>query len=355
MFQEVLMVGCGGIGGILAAELTRAGVAVTPVTGNERIAGAIAKHGYRVMELDGATWSVRSSRPARANLPDGGPTYDLCMLGTKATTMREALASVAGRLAPGAPVVCLQNGLPEEIAALLVPRAQVVGCVVGWGATMIEPGVYQRTSRGGLQIGGSGDLKPVADLLARAETTSVVDDLAGVRWSKLAINCATSTLGAIGGQRLGALLRRRAVRRLVLEMWSEVVAVARAEKVRMALVGGTLDVARLALTPAERMAALGSPALAWKHSILMAVGMKYRRMRSSMLVALERGRIPEIDYLNGTVVDRAERHGIATPVNARLVEAVRAIVAGRERTSMEHLMRVCDELAQERAQARRAA
>ena len=48
-------------------------------------------------------------------------------------------------------------------------------------------------------------------------------------------------------------------------------------------------------------------------------------MRSSMLAAIERGRTPAIDFLNGEVVDRARERGIEVPVNARVVEMGHAI------------------------------
>ena len=344
--RRIVVVGVGGIGGVLAARLARAGVDVLPVTGNAEISAAIAENGMRVVELDGSSWSVAPPRPARVALEPGDGPFDLCLLATKATTMEDALVKVVPHLAPGAAVVTLQNGLPEEIAARVVGVERVAGCVVGFGATMTAPGVYTRTSRGGLQLGkldGGPSLEPIAELLGRIEETSVTAELAGVRWSKLAINCATSTLGAIGGLRLGPLLRRRFVRRLVLELWTEIAAVARASGVRLALVGGTLDVEKLALTDRERSAALGSPALTWKHTILVGVGVKYRRMRSSMLIAIERGRIPEIDFLNGEVVRRGAALGVATPVNARLCTAVAAIVAGRERPAIDHLRQVYDE------------
>jgi 2-dehydropantoate 2-reductase len=348
--MKVVVVGCGGIGGILAAKLIRAGVDVTCVTGNAEIAAAIADRGLRVTELDGYAWTAR---PARAPLiaPEaGGDRFDMCLLATKATTMIDALRAVAPSLADDAPVVCLQNGLPEAACAAVVGAERVVGCVVGWGATMESPGAYVRTSRGGLQVGGgtAANVDRVVGLLELAEDTQAIDNFEGVRWSKLAINCATSTLGAIGGERLGALLRRRSTRRLVLELWTEVVHVARAAGVRMALVGGTMDIEKMALTPSERRTAWGSRALLWKHSLLMAVGMKYRRMRSSMLVAIERGRVPEIDFLNGEVARLGAALGVATPVNARLCAAVKDVIAKRERPAPEHLRQVFQDLAGER-------
>ncbi len=77
--------------------------------------------------------------------------------------------------------------------------------------------------------------------------------------------------------------------------------------------------------------------------------MKYRRLRSSMLIALERGRTPEIDFLNGEVVRQGARLGVPTPVNACLQRAVLDVAAGLERSSMAYLRRIYDELAAEAA------
>jgi len=55
------------------------------------------------------------------------------------------------------------------------------------------------------------------------------------------------------------------------------------------------------------------------------------------LYALERGRPPEIDHLNGEIVRRGEALGIPTPVNRALVGRVRAIEAGCEMSSVAGL------------------
>jgi 2-dehydropantoate 2-reductase len=60
-----------------------------------------------------------------------------------------------------------------------------------------------------------------------------------------------------------------------------------------------------------------------------------------MLAAIERGRTPAIDFLNGEVVSRGARHGIATPVNARIVDTVWKIARGELKSSRETLDRVC--------------
>jgi 2-dehydropantoate 2-reductase len=47
-----------------------------------------------------------------------------------------------------------------------------------------------------------------------------------------------------------------------------------------------------------------------------------------MLQSLERGRRPEIDSINGYVVDKGRAKGVPVPVNAALLEMVREIEAG---------------------------
>jgi 2-dehydropantoate 2-reductase len=177
-------------------------------------------------------------------------------------------------------------------------------------------------------------LGPAHDPLTRAleaiGPVEITDNLRGKRWSKLAINCAISSLGTIGGDRLGALMPHRFVRRLALEIMTEVTHVARKENVRLEKVSGTLDLSWIALDEAERATA-GSPSLVAKHGLLLAVGFRYRRMKSSMLSAIERGRTPAVDFLNGEVIDRARRHGVAVPVNDAIRDAVWSIANGKSK------------------------
>ena len=56
-----------------------------------------------------------------------------------------------------------------------------------------------------------------------------------------------------------------------------------------------------------------------------------------MLYAIERGRAPAVDFLNGEVVERGARHGIATPVNAEAQRTVHAIAAGERPPSAQTL------------------
>lgn len=332
--------GAGGIGGIVSATLTEVGCAVTAVSTNEQIRAAVDKWGFRVLD-EGEERTVRGwVSPA----PEG--KYDLCILATQPPNVEEAARTALPHLADDAEVVVLQNGLCEERIAAIVGEARVVGGIVAWGASMPEAGLYERTAAGGFQIGRlsgvlDNDVERISELLEAIGPVTLTQNLRGARWSKLALNCAVSSLGTIAGERLGPVVRVRRYRRLALEIMTECVAVAKAEGVKLEKVSGTLDLDWIALSEADK-AASGSMSLTAKHALILAVGLRYRRMRSSMLAAIERGRKPAIDFLNGEVVSRGAKHGIPTPVNARIVDTVWKIARGEVTSSRETLDRVCE-------------
>lgn len=341
---RVLVMGLGGIGGIVAANLFEQRVDVTAVSTNAAIRETIEKAGFWVSG-DGETRIV--SGTAVAEPPIEGLGFDYVLLATQPPQVEVAARTALPALAEDGVMVCFQNGLCEERIAKLIGRERVTGAIVAWGASMVGPGRYQKTAEGGFTIGrldGAADerVEALGLMLESIGPVEVTDNLRGARWSKLAINCAISSLGAIGGDRLGNLLAHRFIRRLALEIMTEAVEVARAEHVRLVKIAGTLDLDKLALTPQEKLSS-GSASLIKKHTLLLAVGARYRRLRSSMLSAIERGRRPSVDFLNGEVVSLADKHGIRVPANAIVQRTIHRIASGEFRPSLDLVRRIYDD------------
>ena len=112
---------------------------------------------------------------------------------------------------------------------------------------------------------------------------------------------------------------------------TEAVAVAHAEGVELEKVARHAR-PRVDRADARRIARrAASASLTAKHALLLAVGLRYRRMRSSMLAAIERGRTPAIDFLNGEVVTRGDAHGHRRRRStSAIVETVWAIAKRRD-------------------------
>ncbi len=320
---RVLVVGCGGIGGIVTAHLSDLGVDVCALSRNTAVVRSVVERGFLVRGEGG-----RRAIPGRvvAQMPEG--PFDYVLLAMQPTDVEAAAREAAPQLASDGRVVCFQNGLCEERVAQIVGAERVVGGIVAWGGLMVEPGVYDRTSAGGFTLGrleGPKDaqLERLGTLLECVGPVRLSDNLAGARWSKLALNCAVSSLGTLNGTPLGKVVRQRKARRLALEIMSEVVAVAGRAGVKLEKVAGTLDLDWIALSPDDR-----APVMASKQLMILAVGARYRRMKSSMLRAIEAGREPSVDFVNGEVVARGRRYEVPTPVNQAVCDRVWALSRG---------------------------
>jgi 2-dehydropantoate 2-reductase len=353
--RRVLVMGAGAIGGTVSACLTEIGADVTAVTTNEVIHRAVREQGFRTAG-EGRRRTVRGR--IELGVP-AGERFDVVLLATQPPQVEDAARQALPALAGDGVMVCFQNGLCESRIAAIAGPERVLGGIVAWGASMPEPGMYDRTSAGGFTLGrlsGEPDdrVRELAALLESIGPVELTSNLLGARWSKLALNCAVSSLGTIGGDRLGPLVRVRRYRRIALEIFTEVVEVARAEGVRLEKVAGTLDLDWIALSAADR-AATASAGLTAKHALLLAVGLRYRRLRSSMLSAIERGRVPAIDFLNGEVVSHAARHRLTVPVNTAVVDTVHALARGDQKPSRDLLDALYEQIRPRRAEGGRAA
>jgi 2-dehydropantoate 2-reductase len=258
-----------------------------------------------------------------------GVSFDLALLVMKAQTVVEAARATVPLLEGWGYVVTCQNGIVEDAVGGAIGAGKVVSAMIGWGATMLAPGVYEKTGPGPIHVGEmDGDLSDrVRDLARVLEHVSPVvlsRNMRGTLWSKLAINSVITTLGALTGETLGQMLARRQVRDVALELYSEVVDTAEACGVELEWIYAPPGILYLPRRASRLERAL-------KDMAARFIARRYGRLRSSMLQSLERGRPTEIDTLNGYVVERARERGVEVPVNERLVAMIRQIESGERR------------------------
>jgi 2-dehydropantoate 2-reductase len=267
------------------------------------------------------------------------PGPDVVFLATKATDMLAAAEDLLPLLKPGALVVSLQNGLCEEALGRVLGPERVVGCVVGWGATMHGPAELEMTSTGEFVLGAlDGRSQPrlaaVGEMLSAVVPTRLSSNILGELYGQLIINSCITALGGVCGLYLGQMLAEPRARRLFLAIMAEAMAVADRLGLKVAPGGGgKLDYYRF-LDGAGPLAQLK------RHLTLRLVGHKYRRLKSSLLQSLERGRPTEIDYLNGYVCAKGRELGLPTPLNDAVVAMIKEIEAGTLAIKPENLKKL---------------
>ncbi len=326
--QRILIEGIGGIGGVFAAKLIQAGYTPTLVTNNQAITDAIQRNGLQITEGE---YSYRVSAPDTftdlEDLPSGD--YDAAYLIMKADAVVNAAHRTITLLKPEGYVVTFQNGIVEDAVGEAIDKERVIGGIIGWGGTMHTPGVYERTTGGNIHIGEldgrvSERLKTLAEACKTCMPTIMTDNIRGALWSKLAINCVITTIGALTGDTLGEMVKDARVRKVFLQTYSEVVDTAEA-------CGVTLE--KIATDPKLLYLPRDANIVQYiiKETMVRVVGIRYGGSKSSSLQSLERGRKTEIDYLNGYVVQQAQKVNVPTPVNAALVNMVKEIESGQRK------------------------
>jgi len=325
---SILVIGAGAVGGITAALLRKNGFDVEIICKYDDYASLIRNEG---LEVSGFCGNFTIKMPAYASVNEVKGKKDLILHATKATEMVEAAEAVKPLLKENSHVVSLQNGICEDELARVLGIERIIGCVTGFGATMDSYGKLVMTSKGDFILGypaGKPDdyLRNVADVLSSVVPVRITDNIIGHLYSKLIINSCISSLGAICGLYLGKMLAVKKIRNIFIEVIREAVAVAEKMDLKIEIFGGRLNFR-------EFIKGDNFPADLRRHLMIRIIGFKYRRLKSSTLQSLERGRLSEIDYLNGYIVRNAAVYSVPVPVNSTIVRMVHEIEQNRRKIS----------------------
>jgi 2-dehydropantoate 2-reductase len=317
---KFLVVGAGAVGGITAALLKKNGLDLEIVCKYDDYATLISDIG---IDLSGVCGEFNVKIPAFASISQVKDKKDIILLATKATDMMEAAHALGPVLKRDGFLISLQNGICEEELASVAGKNRVIGCVTGWGATMESKGKLVMTSAGDFILGypgRAGDvfLQDIAEILSCVVPVKTTDNILGHKYSKLIINSCITSLGAICGLYLGKMLMIGKVRRIFIEIVREAVAVADQMNIKIEVFGGKLDFKKF-------IKGKGILSEFRRHILLMVIGYKYKKLKSSSLQSLERGKPTEIDFLNGFIVRNAMLCGISVPVNTVIVNIVHQI------------------------------
>jgi 2-dehydropantoate 2-reductase len=340
---KILVVGVGALGGVIGHELCSAGENVTLLTHDADSARVLRVSGLR---------EVRSGRIVLPRVEQGrlqpGDRFDFVFLATQPTAVENVVADLPDVLTDQGRFVCLQNGLCEERVAKIVPANRIIGAVVSFGASAHGPGLCERTSTGGFVVGnldGALDetLERLAHLLGTIGPAKTTTNLRGIRWSKLAVNCAISTLGTIGGERLGVLLRVKSARALALRIMEETVEVATALGITLERLPGVPPLEWLVHDRKEGTVRARLE-IAARHGVALGIGTRYRWLRSSMLRAIEQGKPPSVDYLNGEVATRGKELNVPVAANVLAQKMVWSIARGERQPGIPLIEAMATEL-----------
>jgi 2-dehydropantoate 2-reductase len=216
-----VLLGCGAVGGTVAAGLVRDGHEVLACDADPAVVDAVRARGLRITGPV-ENFTVRLPAVTPGDLPDrlDGPV----LVAVKAHHTAAAAALLAGRLRGGAFVVSLQNGLTTPVLAGAVGPERVVEAVVNFGADMLEPGVVLRGNRATFMVGEpDGRLTDRVRALAADICGAVATaDILGYAWAKQAYGAVLAAT-AVSDLPIAEVLDDPAYRPLLTELARQVV------------------------------------------------------------------------------------------------------------------------------------
>ena len=260
---------------------------------------AINKNGLKLTGLSDITVPV-NARTDAGEIPE----CQFGIIAAKTLHTRAAMEATAPIFRDGA-VCSVQNGIgSEEIIAEYVPRV-ILGTTFPAGH-VTAPGVVNHDTGGKSWISPflpkaatMDEVQQLADALIRGGADIVVmEDARGALWTKLIFNSASNAMAALTRLPHGVACDQPGVRQVMRALVDEGKAVA-------AALGITLDSDPDALIDFGREKAYQHP--------------------PSMLTDVLNERATEIDALNGGIALLGKELGVATPLNAAMVEIIKGL------------------------------
>jgi 2-dehydropantoate 2-reductase len=296
---KVAVMGAGAVGCYFGGMLARAGHDVTLIARPQHVE-AIRQAGLR-METKTFEEHVKLGASGDAAAVQGA---DLVLFCVKSTDTEAAGAQIKPHLAPGALVLCLQNGVDNaDRLRTVLPPHQVAAAVVYVATEMAGPGHVKHHGRGELVIEPSSGSETAAQaFIAAGVPTEISGNVRGALWLKLIINCAYNAVSAIAQQPYGLNVQGEGIRDVMRDVVEECLAVAKAEGVEV---------------PGD------------VHATVAKLVESMPTQMSSTAQDLARGKRTEIDHLNGLVVRRGAALGVATPAN-RVLWALVKLLEGKQ-------------------------
>jgi 2-dehydropantoate 2-reductase len=302
--MKTVILGAGAMGSVMGGLLARGGNAVVLVDVAKEIVHAIERDGLKIEDKTGQQSIVKLKA---TNDPSRIGVGDLLIVFVKCYHTETAVRQAATMIGPDTIVLSLQNGWgnADLISKLTGPERLLVG-VSYHSAVLLAPGHVLHAGQGPTYLGeldgrASARVNAITELFGSAgisitASSNVLNEI----WSKLALNAVTLPTSASIRITADQLLRTPEMERLMEGLLTEVVAVARAQKISL-----NFD---------ERWQAI--------RNLLSKLA---PNTKGSMLQDVERHHQTEIDVINGAIVEAGARLGIATPYNQSMLCLIKAL------------------------------
>ncbi len=313
--MKIAVVGAGAIGSVVAAGLFKSGQDIL-LTGREDQVAVIKKNGLNIKRIDGCEIF---HLPVAQRLDR---EFDLVIFATKTQDIEEAYAQNA-RFLENPLVLATQNGVQADniLSPHFLPQ-QVISSIVMFGATYVKPGEVTYNFPGDWIIGkrfvmNDSKVHEIAEILKKSFSVEVTDNILGMKWLKLFVNF-NNCIPALIGKSMQETFADMDFCRLSVLLLKEALPIVQDANIKLVSLPrfSVERVVGLAAMPLEQGAGI-------IHKTL--TGLSKEPLYGSILQSILRGKVSEIDFINGEVVAVASAMRQDAPLNRKVVRMVHTV------------------------------
>jgi 2-dehydropantoate 2-reductase len=317
--RPIVVAGAGSIGCFVGGVLASIGKNVS-LLARARVIEEIERFGLTLTGFGGSAPRIMPDQLKLSADPQILADAAIVLVTVKSADTAEVARLIARYAPPDAVIVSLQNGVTNatELRRQL-PGHKVLAAMVPFNVVASGEGRFHRATSGDIVI-ERDEAMIAAQLSSPALTMRTTDDIVGVQWGKLLVNL-NNAINALSGLSLREQFAQASWRRLFADQIVEGLRVIKAEGIRPV----SPTPSPLSWTPHL----LRLPDILF--ALVLAPSMKIDpQAGSSMSDDLQRGRRTEIDFLQGAILEIADRRGLAAPLSRRIVALIKdAEAAGR--------------------------
>jgi 2-dehydropantoate 2-reductase len=317
--RPIGVAGAGSIGCFVGGMLADAGARVA-LLARPRVIQEIQDHGLKLTSFEGLERDIAPGQLTLSDDPRILADAGVVLVTVKSADTAAIADVIARHAASDAVVISLQNGIGNTpVLRERLPGRRVLAGMVPFNVVASGAGRFHCATSGDIIIeqddAGTAERLSVPGLTMRATA-----DIAGVQWGKLLVNL-NNALNALADLPLRQQLAQRGWRRLFADQIAEGLMALKAEGIR------PVSATPIPMNWLPHLLRLPDAVFA----MLLGRTMKIDpEARSSMWEDLQRGRRTEIDYLQGVIVEIAERRRLSVPLSRRIMALIkRAEAAGQ--------------------------
>jgi len=326
--MRIAVIGAGAIGCLVAGYLKKKGEEVTLV-GHSSAVRPIKENGLAIS-------GVRGNFLVHIDISDTlNYIPDLAILTTKTQDIDSALQDNS-YLLRNSLLLTTQNGVQaDNLAAKYLDRERIISSIVMFGATYLEPGKVVHNFEGSWVLGAESPI-PVREALNKAFPVVISEDIKGMKYLKIFTN-ANNCLPGILGKSMQEVFSDPDISRISIAIWREGLRIIDRAGIKLVSLPGF---------PVENITKLTSMPAADGTRVFSGImqGLSKEPLYGSILQSIMRGRLSEIDYINGEFVRLAEEHNMQAPLNKVLVDLVHSVEKNNRFYAKDDLIKNTKEL-----------